>query len=300
VARILLVGCGDIARRVARSLAGRHRIYGLARSAEQAASLRPLGVIPVPGDLDQFASLSRLQLSPQVVFHFAPPPSSGAGDARTARLLATLARAKSLPRHLIYISTSGVYGDRQGAWVAETAPAAAASARALRRVAAEEALRAFCARNGVALAILRAPGIYAEDRLPLDRLRAGSPVLFADEDVYTNHVHAEDLARAAIAAWRRARGGRSFNACDDAAWRMGEWFDRLADAFDLPRPPRISRAAAPAQISAMQWSFMSESRRLVNTRLKKELGLRLEYPTPEALLARLAPAAKRRSQGRLL
>ncbi len=294
------MGCGDIARRVARRLAPRHRIYGLAHSADQAASLRPLGVTPVPGDLDRLATLSRLRVSPEVVFHFAPPPSVGESDTRTVRLLAALARAKSLPRHLIYISTSGVYGDRQGDRVDETAALAARSARALRRVAAEESLRRFCARHGVALAILRAPGIYAEDRLPLDRLRAGTPVLFADEDVYTNHVHAEDLARAAIAAWRFARGGRTFNACDDAAWRMGEWFDRLADAFDLPRPPRISRAAAPSRISALQWSFMNESRRLVNLRLKNELHLRLEYPTPETLLARLAPQQKQHRQGRLL
>ncbi|MBI3150351.1 MAG: NAD-dependent epimerase/dehydratase family protein [Betaproteobacteria bacterium] len=296
VASILLVGCGDIARRVARRLRGRYRIYGLARSDAQAQALRELGVRPIPGDLDDLRSLTRLALSPQVVFHFAPPPATGAADPRSLRLLAALGRAHTLPRQIIYISTSGVYGHQQGAWVDETTRRQASSPRGQRRVAAEDCLRHHCRASRVRLGILRAPGIYAEDRLPLDRLRAGTPVLFAEEDVYTNHIHAEDLARAAIAAMRRARGGRAFNACDDAAWPMGEWFDRLADAFDLPRPPRVSRAAAPTRISTMQWSFMRESRRLRNTRLTRELGLVLDYPTPETLLARLTRAATPRQR----
>ena len=297
--RVLLVGCGDIALRVARRLSPRFVLYGLARSEAQAAALRAAGVRPVRGDLDDRHSLVRLRLAPQVLFHFAPPPSEGEGDPRTRRLLAALGQGWRFPPQMVYISTSGVYGDRQGAWVSEASPQQPQSPRARRRVAAERALRQTGRSQRSHLAILRAPGIYAEDRLPLERLRAGTPVLFAEEDSYTNHVHAEDLARAALAAARLGRGGRAYNVVDDASWRMGEWFDRLADACELPRPPRISRAAAKVRLTAIQWSFMGESRRLKNARLKRELRFRLAYPTPATLLESIAPG-RTSVQGRFL
>ncbi len=298
-ARILLIGCGDIALRVARQLGGRFALFGLARSQAQQLALRKAGIRPVPGDLDHLRTLSRLRLAPMAVMHFAPPPAQGEDDPRTRRLLAALGQSGTFPPRLVYISTTGVYGDRQGAWVSEADAKRPQSPRARRRVAAEIRLRATCLRQRSRLAILRAPGIYAADRLPLERLRAHTPVLFADEDSYTNHVHADDLARAAVAALRLARGGRVYNVTDDASWRMGEWFDRLADAFDLPRPPRVSRATAQAQLTAIQWSFLSESRRLTNSRIKRELRLHLDYPTPDTLLVRCAAKTLPR-QGALL
>lgn len=286
--RIVLVGCGDVALRVARRLHGRYLIYGLARSAAQAEILRAAGVRPIRGDLDDRRSLLRLALGAHAVLHFAPPASETPGDPRTRFLLAAMASKTKTSQHWVYISTSGVYGDHGGAWVRESSLQKPQSERAQRRQAAENLLRRGCRRFGARLAILRAPGIYADNRLPLDRLRAGTPVLRTDEDVFTNHVHADDLARATIAAMWLGRGGRAYNASDDAAWRMGEWFDRLADAASLPRPPRIARAVASQHLSAIQLSFMSESRRLMNTRLKRELRFRFSHPTPEQLLARLA------------
>lgn len=296
-ARILLIGCGDIALRVARRLAGRFLLFGLARTQAQSEALLAAGVRPVPGDLDFPRTLARLRLAPQGVLHFAPPPGEGEDDPRTRHLLAVLGRGLRFPPRLVYISTTGVYGNRQGAWVRETDMPQPRSARARRRVAAEQLLRQACRRHQTRLTILRAPGIYAADRLPLERLRAHTPVLLAEEDSYTNHVHAEDLARAAIAALRLGRGGRAFNVSDDATWRMGEWFDRLADACDLPRPPRLTRAAAEKRLTAIQWSFMSESRRLMNDRLKRELRFRFQYPTAETLLATLAHGGKARQGG---
>jgi len=169
------------------------------------------------------------------------------------------------------------------------ADARAQTPRARRRVAAEDRLRDWAKRYGVGLAILRAPGIYAESRLPLERIRQGTPVLTPDDDVFTNHIHADDLARATVAARFRGRPNRAYNVTDDAEMKMGGWFDAVADAFRLPRPPRVSWEEAEHRIAPMLLSFMSESRRLANTRMKQELRLRLRHPTPQALLAAVAP-----------
>jgi nucleoside-diphosphate-sugar epimerase len=264
------------------------------RNTEQCAAWRAAGATPLLGDLDRPGSLKRLAGIADVVLHFAPPPNPPAGgpdasrDSRTRYLLAALSKEKSLPQRLIYISTTGVYGDCAGARIDETRPLRPASARAQRRVDAERQLRRWGRRNGVAVSILRAPGIYAHDRLPLERLRNGTPALAAANDVFTNHIHADDLARAAVAALRHGLPNRVINACDDSDLRMGDYFDRVADAFALPHPPRLSRQDAKAALSPLQLSFMSESRRIGNRRLKEELRLRLRYPSVEDTLAAIA------------
>jgi nucleoside-diphosphate-sugar epimerase len=233
-------------------------------------------------------------LAPFAVLHCAPPPSDGRDDPRTRKLVAALASARIIPQRLVYISTSGVYGDCAGARVAETRPRKPQTPRARRRVAAEDRLRAWSARNGVTLTILRAPGIYSEARLPLDRLKQGTPVLAPEDDVFTNHIHADDLARAAVAAIFRGSPNRAYNVSDDTQMKMGAWFDTVADAFHLPRPPRVPWDEAESRIAPMLLSFMSESRRLVNARAKRELRLRLAHPTPDALLAQVAPRELRK------
>ncbi|MFO1415221.1 MAG: SDR family oxidoreductase [Burkholderiales bacterium] len=287
--RVLLIGCGDVALRAASLLRGRARIFGLTRRADDVAKLRAHGLVPVLADLDDFASLRRLRLSPHAVLHCAPPPSEGRDDPRTQKLVAALTRADIVPQRFVYISTSGVYGDCAGARVDETRTRRAQTPRARRRVAAEERLREWAARRGVALAILRAPGIYAEGRLPLERIRQGTPILAPEDDVFTNHIHADDLARAAVAALFRGRGNRAYNVTDDAEMKMGSWMDAVADAFHLPRPPRVTWDEAEQRIAPMLLSFMSESRRLANHRMKGELRVRLAYPTPQAMLAKVAP-----------
>jgi nucleoside-diphosphate-sugar epimerase len=285
---VLLIGCGDVALRTADLLRGRVRLYGLTRRAEDIPKLRQRGVVPIIGDLDSLKSLDRLRAAPFAVLHFAPPPGEGRDDPRTARLIAALTKGRIIPQRFVYISTSGVYGDCAGARVAESRPRNAQTPRAKRRVAAEDALRKWARRYGVRLSILRAPGIYAEARLPLERLKQGTPVLRAEDDVFTNHIHADDLARAAVAAAFRGKPNRAYNVTDDAELKMGGWFDAVADAYHLPRPPRVSWEEAEARIAPILLSFMSESRRLANRRMKRELRVRLKYPTPEALFAELA------------
>lgn len=277
--RLLIVGCGDVGLRVARQASPGVRLLALTSSPDKVTALRAAGITPLRGNLDQPTSLRRLAGLATRVLHLAPPPGEGEGDPRTLALLRAL-RLRTPPQALAYASTSGVYGDQQGDWVDETRPLRAATARARRRVHAEAAVR-FFGRSGVRASILRVPGIYAPDRAggtPIERLKKGTPVLAAGDDVYTNHIHADDLARACLAALWRGAAQRVYNANDDTVLKMGDYFDLAAGLYGLPRPPRISRVEAQAQLPASLLSFMSESRRMANGRLKRELRVRLAYP----------------------
>ncbi|ADE10516.1 SDR family oxidoreductase [Sideroxydans lithotrophicus] len=278
--RLLIIGCGDIARRTIPLLRQHYRIYALTRSGKDSGVP---GVTPVHGDLDERASLSRLAGLADIVLHLAPPPNTGVTDVRTRHLLAALSKG-GLPRRFIYISTSGVYGDCGGAYVDETRHAHPQTARAQRRVDAEKQIRRWARRNGVQATILRVPGIYAAERLPLERIRSGTPALVAAEDGYTNHIHADDLARIIVAALQRGKPNRVYHASDDGEMKMGDYFDVVADAYQLPRPPRISRAEAQRVLPESLLSFVNESRRLGNGRMKRELGVRLQYSTVMDLL----------------
>lgn len=276
--KLLIVGGGDVARRTLPYLQGRYALYVLLRDTGQADYWREHGARPILADLDRPASLTRIAGLADIVLHFAPPPDRGTTDPRTRHLIAALKHAKSLPQRFIYISTSGVYGDCRGERIDETRRLQPATARARRRVDAERQLRRFGRESGVSVSILRAPGIYAADRLPLERLQRGTEALRPEDDVFTNHIHADDLARLVGAALRRGRSNRCYNASDSSELKMGEYFDLVADCFGLPRAPRISRSEAEQRLSAVQLSFMSESRRLDNRRIRHELRAQLRYP----------------------
>jgi nucleoside-diphosphate-sugar epimerase len=265
----LIIGCGDVGLRIVARVARRFRMIALTSSAARVPALRAAGVLPLVGTLDAPRTLRRLAAFGARVIHLAPPPNAGATDPRTRHLLAAL-RA---PGKFVYISTSGVYGDRGGDWIDETARPQPANARAVRRLDAERQVRA---RGGC---VLRVPGIYAHDRLPLERLRARLPALAEADDVYTNHVHAGDLARIALTALARGRPTRVYHAVDDSQLKMAEYFDLVADAHALPRPPRLPRGELRAAVSPLMYSFMAESRRLRNRRLKRELKVRLRWPS---------------------
>lgn len=283
--RVLVVGCGDVGLRAARLLRGRVQLVALTSSPGRVSLLRQAGITPIVADLDQPASLRRLSGLATRVLHLAPPArvEEGAQWWRDARSLA-LARAlrlRSLPSAFVYGSTSGVYGDCGGARISETRALRPDTPRAHRRVDAERTVR-WLGRAGVAVRILRIPGIYAPDReggTPRERLRRGTPVLRAEDDVYTNHIHADDLARTCVAALWRGGPQRVFHASDDSEIRMGDYIDLAARLYGLPLPPRIARDEAQAQLPLSLLSFMGESRRLDNTRLKRELRVRLLYPT---------------------
>ena len=277
---LLIVGCGDIGMRVLKLLRGRWQLYALTSQPERAEAIRAAGALPLVGDLDAPRTLAHLAGLADAVLHLAPPPSQGDTDTRTANLLHALAR-KGRVRRIVYASTTGVYGDCGGVRFDETRATQPRTDRARRRVDAEARLRWHGRMHGVVVSILRIPGIYADDRPgghPRDRLARGTPVLAQADDVYTNHIHADDLARACVAALVRGRPQRVVHASDDSEIRMGDYFDLAADLCGLPRPPRITRAQAQVQLPPTLLSFMSESRRLANDRLKKELRVRLRYP----------------------
>ena len=278
---LLIVGCGDVGMRVLRLLRGRYRLLALTSNPQRAAILRAAGAVPLLGNLDEPATLARLAGLADAVLHLAPPPLQGTTDPRTRHLLGALA-LRGRVRRIVYASTSGVYGDCGGERFDETRAVNPTTDRARRRVDAEAQLRWYGRAHGARVAILRIPGIYAIDREgghPRERLQRGTAVLRAEDDVHTNHIHADDLARACVAALTRALPQRVVHASDDTDLRMGDYFDLAADVCGLPRPPRITRSEAAERLSPMLMSFMSESRRLDNHRLKRELRLRLRYPT---------------------
>jgi nucleoside-diphosphate-sugar epimerase len=287
--RLLIVGCGDIAMRAIPLLRKGYRLYALVRDPAKRAKLHALGVKPLLGDLEDRASLKRIAGLADAVLHLAPPQNKGVKDRRTRNLLDALSndRSKRLPKKMVYISTSGVYGDCNGAWVDETHPLKAKNLRAKRRVDAEKQIRRWAKRNRVNASILRVPGIYAADRLPLSRLIKGTPGIIDQEDSYTNHIHADDLALICWAALRYGKACRVYHACDDSHLKMGEYFDLVADAYGLPRVPRISRKEAQRALPESLLSFMNESRRLTNQRMKRELKVKLRYPTVGDMLAKV-------------
>lgn len=282
--RVLIIGCGDVGQRVARELSPRVRLMALTSSPEKMPALRSARITPLLGNLDQPATLRRLAGLATRVLHLAPPPGhnpSWRHDPRTQALMRVL-RLRSLPQSLVYGSTSGVYGDCSGARVDETWRVNPHTPRAQRRVDAEAHVRYFGRATGTPAHVLRIPGIYATDRengTPRGRLLKGTPVLRREDDVFTSHIHADDLARACIAALWRGKPQRLSNVCDDTQLLMGDYFDLAADLYKLPRPPRVARDSADEKLPPMQLSFMSESRRLSNCRMKKELKLVLRYPT---------------------
>jgi nucleoside-diphosphate-sugar epimerase len=248
--RLLIVGFGDIARRALPLLERRFTIFRLSRQEGF--------------DLDRPETL-RLEPA-DALLHLAPPPAHGETDTRTAHLLAALEKRSILPARVVYVSTSGVYGDCGGARVDESRPIAPATARARRRADAERQLTAWCTQRKMPLVVLRAPGIYAAARLPLERLRAGTPMR---PDIDTNHIHADDLAGIVVRALEADAPAGIYNASDDTEMKVGDWLDLVADRSGLPRLPRGNAVEG----------FANESRRLDNRRLKEILGYSLRYRT---------------------
>lgn len=278
---MLIVGCGDVGLRVARDTSHKLHLFALTSTPARVDALRAQGCTPLVGNLDAPATLRRLAGIATRVLHLAPPPLQGWTDDRSTALGRAL-RMRTAPNAVVYASTSGVYGDCAGEWVDEMRTLRASTPRAQRRVHAERSMRFWGRSAGIRACILRVPGIYAPDReggTPEARLRKGTPVLRAQDDVYTNHIHADDLARACVLALWRGKPQRVYNINDNTRLKMGDYYDLAADLYGLPRPPRVAREGAQDQLPVMLLSFMSESRRMVNLRMTQELGLVLRYDT---------------------
>jgi nucleoside-diphosphate-sugar epimerase len=271
-----LAGCGYTGLRLAHRLRPRWRVTALARSAGSAESLAAEGIAPVRADLDQAlpSALLASSVDGAALAWLVPPPETGTSDPRLERFLAAIGTAR--PAMLLYVSTTGVYGDTGGATVTEETVVAPGNDRARRRVAAEAFARAWCAAAGVRCVVLRVPGIYGPGRLPLDRLRRGEPVLRPEDAGPGNRIHVDDLVSACVAAIERPVHG-VFNVTDGNPASTTEFLQRTAALAGLPQPPLVALADAPGRISAGMLAFLRESRRVDNGRMRAELGVEPRY-----------------------
>ncbi len=278
VSPVLILGCGDIGRRVAAlEQAAGARVWALARAAERAEALQAAGIAPLRGDLDDPASLEDLSAAGTRLYYLAPPPAAGFTDPRIENTLARLS-GSNVPQRVVLISTTGVYGDCGGAWIDEDTPPHPRTERSTRRLAAEDTLRKWSESTGAPVVILRVPGIYGPGRLPVDRIARGEPVVREGEAPFTNRIHADDLARACFLAGRRGEPGAVYNISDGHPTTMTDYFNRVADLLGLPRPPALTLEEVRHRLSAGMLSYLAESRRLDNRRMREQLGVVLQYP----------------------
>jgi nucleoside-diphosphate-sugar epimerase len=275
--RVLISGCGDVGRRLASgaSAAG-YRVTGLVRSRTSAKLLASLAIDTVTIDLDRPGALPGSLVGEAQIVHLAPPPACDQADPRLARLLAA-ATADCRPTQLIYLSTSGIYGDRQGDWVDEESAPAPQSERARRRLAAEQLATAWSADNNCPLTILRVGGIYGPGRLPLARLRRQEPILKEEQSGYSNRIHVDDLITIILAALRE-RSSAIYNVSDGRPGTMSGYFKAVARHCGLPAPPEIDLDQAARELSPAMLSYLRESRRLDSRRVVAELAISLRYP----------------------
>lgn len=267
--RILILGCGYAGERVAElHLARGDRVTGTTRDPVRADELRKLGIQPQQTG-DQLPNADR-------VYYTIPPQREGTHDHRLAELLARL----PAPREMVYFSTTGVYGDRGGDWVNEASDLLPSNDRSQRRVDAEWQLRGWCAMHGTALTLLRVAGIYGPGRLPLDRLAENRPVLDPGSSGYSNRIHVDDLAAAALACADAHTGGMAniFNVADGHPCSTAEYLDACAAIVGERKPPRVGWAEAEREFSPMALSFMRDSKRVDVSALLALPGFKLRYP----------------------
>lgn len=280
--RVFIIGCGYIGVRLAAALHSRGRsVSALARSPERTAHYQSLQIHPVTGDLDNPDSLKNLPTHRSIIFYLAPPAKHGHTDQRM-RTFCGAVRQGSEPEKIVYISTSGVYGDCRGNWVAEDTPVNPETDRAKRRVDAEQVLLEWGNTRNVPVVILRVPGIYGPGRLPIDRIKKQLPILHAEDSPFSNRIHADDLVAACIAASDRGRAGGIYNISDGCPGTMSEFINLTADVFGLPRPPVVRMAEAEQILTPSMFSFLRESRRLDITKMQKELSVTIQYPDLES------------------
>jgi len=297
-----IIGCGDIGKRVATLYKSEERkkansISALVSSTESVERCQTQGIDAYALDLDSTYSLSdfnfdqtnayALDLDSTYslsdfnfdqadVFYFAPPTPTGSKDQRLEIFLQKLGNAH--PRRIVLISTTGIYGDSAGEWIDENTPVNPKADRALRRLSTEKVLQTWSKKTGCEYMILRVPGIYAAERLPIERLKKGLPVINAEQAGFTNRIHADDLAQACIAAMGSETSNETINITDGSPSTMTDYFNQVADFAGLPRPPQISLDEAEKTLSVGMLSYMKESRRIRNDKMLKLLKIKLNYP----------------------
>ena len=278
---MIIIGCGYLGQKVAsRYLKLNQGVVGVTRGTSVASALTNQGLVEVSVDLD-YLPLARIPMAGRSMFYFVPPPGAGRKDTRVRHLIEAF-DSQGAPIRLVYLSTTGVYGNCGGDWVTEERTPSPMADRACRRLDAERSLMAACANYGVELVILRVAGIYGPGRLPIERLRNGVYVIREEEAPYTNRIHVDDLVTICMAAMRRGESGGVYNVSDGHPTTMTDYFNKIADLYSLPRPLQIPLSEAPDRLSSGMLSYMRESRRLDNRRMREELQVTLRYPSLES------------------
>ena len=276
---VLIIGCGDIGLRVAKIWKSANKsVFAVARSESSIDSFRQQHIHACQSDLDDPSTLSHLPTHQSLLYYFAPPPAKGHVDTRMANFLASIEK-DVLPAHLIYISTSGVYGDQAGKLINEETPANPQVDRAKRRFNAEQQLKNWNKHNSVPITVLRVGGIYGPGRLPLQRLKDQTPMLHEELSPQTNRIHADDLAQVCVAAAAKKAEGEIYNVSDGTNSNMTEYFNTIADFCELPRPPLVDWDEAEKTISPGMLSYLKESRKMDNSKMINELDIELIYPS---------------------
>ncbi len=277
---VSIVGCGYTGLRLAeRWLRSTQDVRGFAATSASLHKIAAAGAAASRLDLD-VSPVVPLDVDAHLVYYCVPPAPVGVHDARLERLLDT---ANGLPSRIVYLSTTGIYGDRAGAAVDEDSQPKPQSARAVRRLAAENVLRAWAESHAVSWCILRVPGIYGPGRLPLERLSRREPAIDPLEAAPGNRIHVDDLVTVCMAAGLSARAdGRIYNVTDGSDDSATAYLQRVAQIAGLPPPPLVTRAQAESSFPATSWSFLRESRRVDNRRMVNELGVTLAYQDLDA------------------
>jgi len=243
-----------------------------------------MGITPARGDLDSPSTLVGLPLKRSLVYCLAPPPGGGDADPRMRAFLERIPPGEE-PEKIVYMSTTAVYGDLHGEWATEETPPAPATARGRRRLDAERAVLSWGKKRNIPVVILRVAGIYGPGRIPIDKVRKRTPVLAGSESPCSNRIHADDLARVCVAAAKRGRGGAVYNVSDGQPGTVRQYYCAVADRLGVPRPPEVTMSEARQVMSEAMLSYLSESKRVDNRKMREELGVELLYPDLESGLA---------------
>jgi len=279
VKKTVIIGCGDIGRRVGTLLLEQgQKVLATAKTEESAEKLRDLGFESIVGNFDYQEDAPFVPVHGQQVFYFMPPQGGGKSDYRVLNFCRKLS-PENAPEKLVYISTSGVYGDCGGVVVTEETPINPQTSRALRRASAEIQLQEQAEKLGFKLVVLRVTGIYGPGRLPVARIMQGHPVLKPEDASFTNRIHTFDLVQVCLAAMEKGEDGDVFNVCDGQESSMTDYFLAVADLYELQRPEQISMAEAEKAMNPLMLSYQKESRRMSNRKMLDKLNIELQCPT---------------------
>jgi nucleoside-diphosphate-sugar epimerase len=281
VSDFTIIGCGDIGFRVARELIRQeHQVQATIHFEEGVKVPQSAGIKTIVANFDFQEDVPDFSMHGQKLFYFMPPQGGGSSDYRMLNFCRKLA-PDNYPSKIVYISTSGVYGDCGAELVTEETPINPQTSRAKRRASAENQLREQAEKLGFSLVILRVTGIYGPGRLPISQLTKGHEVLKAEDAPGTNRIHSLDLVQICLAAMAKGENGDIFNVCDGQESSMSEYFIAVAKMYGLPQPKQLSWAEAEKVMNPLTFSFLKESRRMSNRKILEKLGIEFQYPTLE-------------------